>query len=100
MSQSEKVTSDISRSPPLPNLYLTVTCPSSGRPTAPQLMALLKECGTVARLKRYDDSPQALDASFLVDFGDVQKLDTFVQRLRQLHPEVSVSCLDDGATGA
>jgi hypothetical protein len=35
----------------------------------------------------------------LVDFRDVGKLDAFGQRLRELHPEVRVSCLDDGASG-
>jgi uncharacterized membrane protein YhiD involved in acid resistance len=89
----------VHRNPPQPNLYLTVTCPAAGRPTASQLMSLLKECGAAARLKRFDENPQTLEAAFLVDFRDVGKLDTFGQRLRALHPEVRLSCLDDGATG-
>src|SRR5512137_1601013 len=54
----------VHRTPPQPNLYLTVTCPGSGRPSASQLMQLLKECGAAARLKRFDENPQTLEAAF------------------------------------
>ncbi len=90
----------VRRKPPQPNLYLTVNCPASGRPTASQVMGLLKQCGATARLKRYDENPRSLEAAFLVSFRDVQKLDMFGQQLRQLHPEAHVSCMDDGAMGS
>ncbi len=90
----------VRRNPPQPNLYLTVNCPAPGRPTATQVMGLLKQCGATARLKRYDESPGSMEASFLVDFRDVQKIDMFGEQLRQLHPEAHISCMDDGAMGA
>ena len=90
----------VRRNPPQPNLYVTVNCPASGRPTAAQVMGLVKQCGATARLKRYDESPRSLEVSFLVDFRDVQKLDMFGQQLRQLHPEAQMSCMDDGAMGS
>ncbi len=90
----------VRRNPPQPNLYLTVNCPAAGRPTASQLMGLLKKCGATARLKRFDESPSSLEASFLVDFRDVQKLDMFGEQLRQLHPEAQFSCMDDAAMGS
>lgn len=89
----------VHRKPPQPNLYLTVACPADAQPTASQLMGLLKQCGATARLKRFDESPQSIEATFLVDFRDIGSFDTFGQQLRQLHPGVRMSCLDDGATG-
>jgi uncharacterized membrane protein YhiD involved in acid resistance len=86
--------------PPQPNLYVTVTCPASGKLTAPQLLGVFSECGAAARLKRYDESPELLEASFLVDFKDARKFDLFRQRLRELSEDVRMSCIDDGGIGA
>jgi hypothetical protein len=76
-----------------------VACPTDAKPTASQLMSLLKQCGATARLKRFDESPQSIEATFLVDFRDLGSFDTFGRQLQQLHPGVRMSCLDDGATG-
>jgi hypothetical protein len=89
----------VHRNPQQPSLFLTIVCPSTDRPTASKLMALLNECGAAAQLTRFDESPQSLEAAFLADFADVQRLDAFGQRLRQLYPEVSVSCLSDSTRG-
>jgi hypothetical protein len=56
--------------------------------------------GATASLKRFDQTPDLLEASFLVDFKDVNRLELFIQRLRELSPEAKVSCLDDRGLGA
>ncbi len=83
------------RAPDQPNLYLTVTSPGPGKLSAGQILETLTASGATASLKRFDETPDQLEASFLVDFKDVGVLEKFNQRLRELSQEVKVSCLDD-----
>jgi hypothetical protein len=55
----------------------------------------LADVGASASLKRLDQTPDLLEAAFLVDFKQVVNLERFTQRLRVVSPEVKVSCLDD-----
>jgi uncharacterized membrane protein YhiD involved in acid resistance len=82
-------------SPGQPNLYLTVTSPAAAKLGANQILQLLAGVGATASLKRFDQSSDQLEAAFLVDFKEVAHLEQFSQRLRELSPEVRVSCLDD-----
>jgi uncharacterized membrane protein YhiD involved in acid resistance len=88
------------KTPPQANLYLTVTSPSPGKLTASQILGAFAASGAIASLKRYDETPELLEASFLVDFTEVSKLEDFGQRLRELSQGVRLSCLDDGGIGA
>ena len=81
--------------PGQPNLYLTVTSPAAAKLGANQILQVLAGVGATASLKRFDQSPDQLEAAFLVDFKEVAHLEQFSQRLRELSPEVRVSCLDD-----
>lgn len=81
--------------PEEPNLYLTVTSPEAARLGPNQILEAFSAVGAKASLKRFDQTPESVEAAFLVAFKGVSHLEQFVQRLRQLSPAVKVSCLDD-----
>ncbi|MCL4178646.1 MAG: DUF4956 domain-containing protein [Verrucomicrobia bacterium] len=83
------------QAPPQPNLYVTVSSPGSGALSAGQILEALNAAGARASLRRLDESPDQLEASFLVDFRELAKLEQFTQRLRELCQGVKVSCLED-----
>ena len=85
----------VRRSPDQPNLYLTVTSPGEKRLNPSQILGALSEAGLNASLKRFDESPEVIEASFLVDFKEVSRLEKFSANLRTLNQEVRISCLDD-----
>ena len=87
------------KTPDQPNLYLNVTSSAPGKLTAVQILETLGASGARASLKRFDETPDALEASFLVDFKDAGMLQQFSTRLRELSPEVRISCLHDGGIG-
>ena len=81
--------------PNSPNLYLTVTSPAANRLGAERILQMLASVGATAVLKRFDQSPESVEAAFQVDFKQVAHLERFANQLRELSPEVKVSCLDD-----
>jgi uncharacterized membrane protein YhiD involved in acid resistance len=81
--------------PDQPNLYLTLASPRSSAPTLARIFELLKACGATAALKRFDETPESIEASFLVDFAQVGRLEEFSRQLRAACPDARVSCLDD-----
>jgi uncharacterized membrane protein YhiD involved in acid resistance len=85
----------IQQAPPQPNLYVTVSSSGSEALSAGQILQALAASGARASLRRLDDTPEQLEASFLVDFREVAKLEQFTQRLRELCKSVKVSCLED-----
>jgi len=82
-------------SPSTPNLYLTVTSPAAAKLGAERILQTLAGVGATASLKRFDQTAESLEAAFLVDFKQVAHLEQFTNQLRELSPEVTVSCLDD-----
>ncbi|MBP8261786.1 MAG: DUF4956 domain-containing protein [Verrucomicrobia bacterium] len=90
----------IHRAPDQPNFFLTVTSPSPAKLSPHQILDALAEAGAQARLKRFDETPDRIEAAFLVDFRDVSRLETFSSQLRNLNPQVQVSCLDDRGLAA
>ena len=82
-------------SPGQPNLYLTVSSPATAKLRADQILKALAGVGASASLTRFDQTPEQLEAAFLVDFKEVAHLEQFTDRLRELSPDARVSCLDD-----
>lgn len=82
-----------------PNLYVTVTTCSPEKLNTSQILETLTAAGATACLKRMDDSTDMMEAAFLVDFKHAGKLEQFNQRLRELSPQVRVSCVDDRGLG-
>src|ERR1035437_1767757 len=87
------------RRPGPPNLYLTVSSPAAANLGASQILAALAAVGASATLKRFDQTPDLIEAAFVVDFKQVARLEQFNQRLRELSPQVKISCLDDAGLG-
>jgi uncharacterized membrane protein YhiD involved in acid resistance len=85
--------------PSQPNLFLTVTSPAPAKVGASQILQALTASGATASLKRFDETPGQVEAAFLVNFKNVDALEQFNRRLRELNPDVKVSCLDDHGLG-
>ena len=77
-----------------PNLYLTITCPATTKAELPQILAALKSHATAAGLKRFDQTPELLEASFQVQFENIARLDACSQELRKLGDGVRISYLE------
>ena len=80
-----------------PNLYLTITCPAPTPAGLPQILATLNSHTTAAGLKRFDQTPDLIEASFQVQFDSVGRLDACSQELRKLGDGVRVSYLEQSS---
>ena len=83
------------QAPPQPNLYVTVSSPAGEKLSAgqnPRSPHRHRRPGQSATTRR---NAGPLEASFLVDFREVAKLEQFTGRLRELSQGVKVSCLED-----
>jgi hypothetical protein len=82
------------------NLYVTIAGPSGPDLGPSRMLALLEAAGAKADLKRFDETAESVEASFVVDFSSVGGVDAVTRQLRQLNPAIRVSCLDDRGLGA
>lgn len=83
-----------------PNLYLTVTCPAPHKAGLAQILETLQAHARATSLKRFDETPELVEASFQIQFDSLDRLDACSQRLRALGDSVRVSYLDQGGIGA
>jgi hypothetical protein len=83
-----------------PNLYLTVSTAGASALGAGQILENLAAVGADASLKRFDQGPESFEAAFLVDFKQVDSLEQFTRRIRELNPGARISCLEDRGIGA
>jgi len=87
-------------SPGQPNLYLTISSPAAQKLSVAQIQEALAQAGASATLKRLDDTPDSFEASFVVGIAEVNKLEQFNRRLRELSQGVRISYLEDRGLGA
>jgi len=90
----------VRRTPESPNLFLTVTSTLPEKLTAGQIIEAMAASGAKADLKRFDESPEAMEASFQTQCMQVKNLEDFIARLRKISRTVRISCLDDRGVGA
>ncbi len=83
-----------------PNLYLTVTCPAPHKAGLAQILETLNAHSRAASLKRFDETPELVEASFQIQFENIARLDACSQRLRALGDSVRISYLDQSGIGA
>jgi hypothetical protein len=84
---------------PRPNLYLTI----SGGPDKvdlPRILAVLEASSAAAAVKRFDQTPDLIEASFAVRFDSAAQLDACARRLRALDEQVRVSFIEQSGLGA
>ncbi len=83
-----------------PNFFLTVTAPAGDKAGLPEILDTLKRHTSAANLKRLDETPNLIEASFQVRFDNVAKLDECNSQLRALNESVKVSYMDERGIGA
>ena len=77
------------------NLYLTITSERPAQVHLEQLLETLKKYCTAASLNRFDESKEMLEASLVVEFADVQRLNECKSELRRLDETMTISFLDN-----
>jgi len=83
-----------------PNLYLTVTCPVPHKAGLTKILEALKAHARATELKRFDETPDLVEASFEIQFDNIARLDACSQQLRALGDSVRVSYLDQTGIGS
>ena len=74
-------------------MYLR-TCPAPTTAGLPEILAALNTHATASGLKRFDQTPELIEASFQVQFDTVARLDECSQELRKLGDGVRISYLE------
>ncbi|OFY84478.1 MAG: hypothetical protein A3F72_13805 [Bacteroidetes bacterium RIFCSPLOWO2_12_FULL_35_15] len=77
------------------NLYLTI---SSNAPASIDLKKIINElkkhCSSI-KLKRSDENASTMEASFYVEFEDIEQLENTKNALKNIHPSVAVTFMDN-----
>jgi len=76
------------------NLYLTVTSQGEQKIELNDIVEALKPVCSSLNLKRFDESAQTLEVSFLVAFNDFDGLNQSKVRLKELDQNLQISFLD------
>lgn len=74
---------------------LVVTSSGDAKIDLPAIVAVLEEHSRALDLKRYDDGPDTLEASFLVEFADLAALERSKSELKKRDPRLGISFLDN-----
>ncbi|QXD26185.1 DUF4956 domain-containing protein [Opitutia bacterium ISCC 51] len=78
------------------NLFLTINSSAPDKLNTQQILDALASVGATASLRRMDDGPELMRASFRVGFTDAQGIESFSESVRKLSPSVEISCVEDG----
>jgi uncharacterized membrane protein YhiD involved in acid resistance len=79
------------------NLQLTLACEGAERMSLERMLSTVKQHCPEVSLKRFDESQDVLEASLIVQFPDVQKLEHCRNALREIDRSVTISFLDSRA---
>jgi uncharacterized membrane protein YhiD involved in acid resistance len=77
------------------NLYLTI---SSNQPQSIDLkniVEVLKKYCSGIKLKRTDETPAAIEASFFVEFDDFEKLEQAKSDIKKIHSSIAITFMDN-----
>lgn len=77
------------------SLYLTISSSDPSSVDIARVIDVLKGAGNEVKLKRSDESDKAVEASFLVSFNHYREMEQAKAALRNLHPSVSVTFMDN-----
>lgn len=78
-----------------PNLYLNVSLPRGGGIDLQDLISVLKKHCAEVDMKRFDETADNLEASFLVKYDDFEKLSQSKAELRRLSPAIEINFVDN-----
>jgi uncharacterized membrane protein YhiD involved in acid resistance len=76
------------------NLHITIRTSELGTLTVGSLSEVVAQWCEAVQLRRFDDAGGALEATFLVEFENIDSIDGLVKALGKLDQEISVSFLD------
>ncbi len=77
------------------NLYLTVTSHNPQKANLDEIISTLKKYCSDVNLKRFDETKEVLEASFLVGFDDYTKLNQSKTGLQKLNEDIKITFLDN-----
>lgn len=78
-----------------PNLYLNISAKRDGKIDLKDIMLILEKNCAELNLKRFDETADNLEASFLVKYENVDKLNQTKSELRQIAPSVEINLVDN-----
>lgn len=90
----------VRRETEMPNFFLTVSSAADPRVNLPSISEVLRQHASGSLLTRFDATPEALEASFRVQFDSLAKLHSCNDQLRALAQSVRVSYLETRGVGA
>jgi hypothetical protein len=77
------------------NLHLTVSSQNPGKVDLDQLTAVLEKHCSKIKLLRFDETPEVLESSFVIEFKRVSDLSAAKAELQALSPSMQISFLDN-----
>jgi len=78
-----------------PNLYLSVALARSEGADLQDIVSVLKKYCTDVNMKRFEETDNNLEASFLVKYDDFEKLNQSKAELRRLSPGIEINFIDN-----
>ena len=76
------------------SLYLTITSFSSEKLSLIQIVEILKKHALNINMKRFDESNELIEATFQIEFSDLENLNQAKETLKQQHEEVKITFID------
>lgn len=76
------------------NMYVTVTSAHPGKISLKDVMDILNKHCSAVDLRRFDETRDVLEASFLVELEDIKSLELVKDSLRQLNDSIAITFLD------
>ena len=77
------------------NLHLTLSSNGTNKVTLEQAMSLLAQHTEKLRLLQFDETSEALEMSFVVEFRHIANLNNLRSALQELSPDLHISFLDN-----
>ena len=77
------------------NLHLTVASHNPGKIELDQVMEALRPHTAKLKLLRFDESAEALEAAYLIEFRDMADLEQARAALRALSPALEITFMDN-----
>lgn len=77
------------------NLYLTIAAHNPHKIKLEQIVETLKKCCSAVDMKRFDETKDILEASFLIEFENFEQLQTAKSELQKLSDSIKITFLDN-----
>lgn len=77
------------------SLYLTISSSMPGTVNLKTIVEELKKYCSAIKLKRSDESPAGMEASFFVEFDNFEKLEELKAAVKSIHPSVAITFMDN-----